>query len=61
MRRKELLDDSINVIDKRKAFDLSKPRFNPYQTGHGILDDTKYNRSKEKREVARILRDYEER
>lgn len=61
MRRKELLDDSINVIDKRKAFDLSKPRFNPYQTGHGILEDTKYNRSKEKREVARILRDYEER
>lgn len=61
MRRKELLDDSINVIDKQKAFDLSKPRFNPYQTGHGILNDTKYNRSKEKREVARILRDYAER
>lgn len=57
MRRKELLDDSINVIDKRRAFDLSKPRFNPYQTGHGILDDTKYNRNKEKREFIRILKD----
>ena len=57
MRRKELLDDSINVIDKRKAFDLSKPRFNPYQTGHGILDDTKYNRNKNKCEFIRILKD----
>ena len=25
------------------------PKFNPYQTGHGVIGDTKYNRRKEKK------------
>ncbi len=57
MRRKELLDDSINVMNKRKAFDLSKPRFNSYQTEHSILNDTKYNRNKVKEGINSIIKE----
>ena len=31
------------------------PKFNPYQTGHGIIGDTKYNRRKEKETLRKLL------
>lgn len=31
------------------------PKFNPYQTGHGIIGDTKYNRRKEKEKFRKLL------
>ena len=31
------------------------PKFNPYQTGHGVWGDTKYNRSKNKRQSIKII------
>ena len=31
------------------------PKFNPYQTGHGVIGDTKYNRRKEKAKFKKIL------
>ena len=31
------------------------PKFNPYQTGHGIIGDTKYNRRKEKEKLRKLL------
>lgn len=31
------------------------PKFNPYQTGHGIIGDTKYNRRKTKRELRKLI------
>ena len=31
------------------------PKFNPYQTGHGIIGDTKYNRRKEKAKFKKFL------
>lgn len=34
------------------------PKFNPYQTGHGIIGDTKYNRQKEKAKFKRYLSEF---
>lgn len=34
------------------------PKFNPYQTGHGIIGDTKYNRRKEKEKLKRYLSEF---
>ena len=31
------------------------PKFNPYQTGHGVIGDTKYNRRKEKKKLRKLL------
>lgn len=31
------------------------PKFNPYQIGHGVHGDTKYNRRKEKEKLRRLL------
>lgn len=31
------------------------PKFNPYQTGHGVHGDTKYNRRKEKEKFRKLL------
>ncbi len=31
------------------------PKFNPYQTGHGVIGDTKYNRHKTKRELRKLI------
>ena len=31
------------------------PKFNPYQTGHGVIGDTKYNRRKEKKQLRKLL------
>ena len=31
------------------------PKFNPYQTGHGVIGDTKYNRRKEKMKFKKFL------
>ena len=34
------------------------PKFNPYQTGHGVIGDTKYNRRKEKEKLKRYLSEF---
>ena len=34
------------------------PKFNPYQTGHGVIGDTKYNRQKEKEKLKRYLSEF---
>lgn len=35
------------VIPKEKVYQAEKPRYNPYQTGHGAhKDKTKYSRKK---------------
>ena len=31
------------------------PKFNPYQIGHGVIGDTKYNRRKEKKKLRKLL------
>ena len=31
------------------------PKFNPYQIGHGVHGDTKYNRQKEKEKLRKLL------
>lgn len=31
------------------------PKFNPYQIGHGVHGDTKYNRRKEKEKLRKLL------
>ena len=31
------------------------PKFNPYQTGHGVIGDTKYNRRKTKRDLRKLI------
>ena len=36
---------------------LQMPKFNPFDIGHGVHGDTKYSRSKSKREFRRILRE----
>lgn len=33
------------------------PKYNPYQTGHGVIGDTKYNRRKAKRDMKKLLED----
>lgn len=39
---------------------LSKmPKYNPYQTGHGVIGDTKYNRNKQKRTNEQEKNDWE--
>lgn len=49
--------EKITVISKNKAFDLQKPRYNPYQTGHGVMGDTKYNRNKVKEEINELIKE----
>ena len=34
------------------------PKFNPYQIGHGVHGDTKYNRRKEKEKFKRYLSEF---
>lgn len=34
------------------------PKFNPYQTGHGVIGDTKYNRRKEKESLRKLLKEF---
>lgn len=34
------------------------PKFNPYQIGHGVHGDTKYNRRKEKEKLKRYLSEF---
>ena len=34
------------------------PKFNPYQIGHGIIGDNKYNRRKEKEKLKRYLSEF---
>lgn len=34
------------------------PKFNPYQTGHGVIGDTKYNRRKEKEKLRKLLKEF---
>lgn len=31
------------------------PKYNPYQTGHGVIGDTKYNRRKAKKRYEEIV------
>ena len=31
------------------------PKFNPHQTGHGVIGDTKYNRRKTKRDLRKLI------
>lgn len=33
------------------------PKYNPYQIGHGVIGDTKYNRRKAKRDMKKLLED----
>ena len=33
------------------------PKYNPYQIGHGVIGDTKYNRRKVKRDMKKLLED----
>ena len=49
-------------MDSKEATLSKMERFNPYQTGHGVHGNTKYNRNKQKEEMKRfILDDMEER
>lgn len=32
------------------------PKFNSYQTGHGVWGDTKHNRSKNKRQFEKLIK-----
>lgn len=34
------------------------PKLNPYQTGHGVIGDTKYNRRKEKESLRKLLKEF---
>ena len=62
MKKKDLLNDKIKVMDSKEATLSKMERFNPYQTGHGVHGNTKYNRNKQKEEMKRfILDDMEER
>ena len=55
-----------NTMPKKKSLNVyhlsatentlrKMPKFNPYQTGHGIIGDTKYNRRKTKRELRKLI------
>ncbi len=49
--------NKIIAITKEQMFNLNKPRYNPYQTGYGIVGDTKYNRNKVKEETNNIIKE----
>ncbi len=55
------MKEIIKTITKEEAFQKEKPRYNPYQTGHGVMGDIKYNREKQKKKDKIIIResDYE--
>jgi len=48
-------DIIIKTITKEELFQREKPRYNPYQTGYGVIGDKKYNRNKQKRENKRLM------
>lgn len=43
------------AIPKEKRWQVEKPRFNGFAVGHGVLGDTSYNRTKEKRNFKKSL------
>lgn len=46
---------TIKVMSSREATHMSMPKFNPYQTGHGVWGKTKYDRNKIKRETRKEI------
>lgn len=55
MKKKDM-KGTIRIMNKLEATRMSRPRFNPYQTGHGAWGTDKYNRNEFKRETANELK-----
>ena len=55
-----MLNDKIKIMDSKEATLSKMERFNPYQTGHGVHGDTKFNRRKIKDETRKIIDDERE-
>lgn len=55
------MKEKIQIMDKQENTLSKMPKYNPYQTGHGMIGDTKYNRTKQKKEDEKIKKneDYE--
>lgn len=55
MKKKDM-KGTIRIMNKLEATHISRPRFNPYQTGHGAWGTNKYDRNEFKRETADRLK-----
>lgn len=55
MSRKKKQKITIMHLDSIENTRLHKPKYNGWQTGHGVHGDTSYNRNKERRELRRLL------
>lgn len=54
--KKKNMKGTIRIMNKLEATHISRPRFNPYQTGHGAWGTNKYDRNGFKRETANRLK-----
>lgn len=55
---KKTKKEQIGKITKEVIFQSQKERYNPFQTGFGYHGDKKYNRKKNKFNVAKEMKNY---
>lgn len=55
---KKAKKEQIGKITKEFIFQSQKERYNPFQTGFGYHGDKKYNRKKNKFNVAKEMKNY---
>jgi len=48
--------EKIHIMSAREKTLHDMPKFNSYQTGHGVWGDTKHNRSKNKRQFEKLIK-----
>ena len=44
-------------MSSEQIFEVKKPHYNGYLIGHGVIGDTSYNRTKQKRSFRKMLRE----
>lgn len=49
---------TIKTITTMEQFNLQKPRYNPYATGHGAWGNKGYNRNKSKQNARQRIMEY---
>jgi len=57
MIKKQIKNEKIHIMSAMEKTLMTMPRYNGYQTGHGVWGDTKYNRSKAKRQAEKDIKE----
>lgn len=47
-------------IDSINATRMKMPKYNPYQIGHGVIGDVRYNRNRQKRANKKFISEWDD-